>query len=298
MLVIGVFSTRPSHMIFEQASRLGMGSRCLLVVSKPADPPQQSDKMIFTLFFLLISLHLALADVCSMLALVNTERARAGRGPLVADTRLTRAAEIHSNAMLAARTMSHQLPGEADPFQRIRNQGAQFSTAGENVAAGQQGEAEVMQSWMASSGHAQNILGSQFNVFGYGRAGNYYTQKFAYVDNVQNACGSGNPQPGPQPTVPSAPPPPARVESSVPAAPTPVPISSPPPQDDGHHNPATPVNPSELVTVVTVVTVVPAPTPNHKVNFRLKKCRLVCWQRGGRVCRWKCQRTRNGKNQH
>ncbi|MGN0579072.1 MAG: CAP domain-containing protein, partial [Ruminiclostridium sp.] len=46
--------------------------------------------------------------------------------------------------------------------------GIRYGAAGENIAAGQRSASEVMESWMNSSGHRQNILSSNFRKIGIG----------------------------------------------------------------------------------------------------------------------------------
>ena len=53
---------------------------------------------------------------------------------------------------------------------RIRAEGYQFWTAGENIAMGQRDPAAVMNSWMNSSGHRANIVKTGFKDVGFGIA--------------------------------------------------------------------------------------------------------------------------------
>lgn len=48
-------------------------------------------------------------------------------------------------------------------------------TVGENIAAGQQTPAEVMNAWMNSQGHRENIMNSSFGQIGVGvvKGGSY-----------------------------------------------------------------------------------------------------------------------------
>src|SRR5665811_1836964 len=69
-----------------------------------------------------------------ILRLMNQARAQAGLAALVMDGALNAAAQAHGREMLQRGTLSHQLPGEADLMARLRQSGAHFSRAGENVA--------------------------------------------------------------------------------------------------------------------------------------------------------------------
>ncbi len=119
-------------------------------------------------------------------ALVNQERAKAGLGALKCDPLATKVAHDYSQLMCDKGQMGHNVGG-TDPFQRMQSAGIKFMTAGENVAAGQQTPAAVMQAWMNSSGHRANILGNYAyigvgyvpcNSGGSWYGGNYWTQDF------------------------------------------------------------------------------------------------------------------------
>ncbi|MFC4083337.1 CAP domain-containing protein [Amycolatopsis samaneae] len=113
--------------------------------------------------------------------LVNGERAKAGCGPVSAESRLATAAQKHSDDMSARDYFSHNTP-EGVPFdQRIRDAG--YSKPGaENIAKGATTPAKVMQMWMNSSGHRANILNCSLTRLGVGVAtdGWYWTQDFGY----------------------------------------------------------------------------------------------------------------------
>ncbi len=89
---------------------------------------------------------------------VNSHRAQAGQGALSINSRLTAAAQGHSDYMAREQIMAHVGAGSTDGGQRISNAGYRWTTWGENVAAGQKTPAEVMAAWMNSSGHRANIL--------------------------------------------------------------------------------------------------------------------------------------------
>ncbi|MFE9933011.1 sigma-70 family RNA polymerase sigma factor [Streptomyces sp. NPDC005533] len=117
-----------------------------------------------------------------VLALVNTERAAAGCGPLKEDPQLRAAAQGHSDDMAARDFFSHTNPDGADPGQRTTSAGYRWSTYGENIAKGQQTAQSVMDSWMKSPGHRANILNCSFKDLGVGvhqgAGGPWWTQNF------------------------------------------------------------------------------------------------------------------------
>lgn len=94
------------------------------------------------------------------------------------ESRLTAAAQKHSEWMRANNRMSHDQNGR--PFtDRIKAEGYPHGYAGENIANGYRTADSVFQGWMNSPGHRQNILNTNFREVGFGRAGNYWTAVFA-----------------------------------------------------------------------------------------------------------------------
>ncbi|MGW4808733.1 CAP domain-containing protein, partial [Kitasatospora sp. NPDC004272] len=117
-----------------------------------------------------------------VLDLVNSERAKAGCGPLGANAKLATAALRHSEDMAARNFFDHTNPDGAGPQQRIDAVGYAWSGWGENIARGQKDAAAVMDSWMNSSGHRANILNCGFTELGVGvhlgTGGPWWTQDF------------------------------------------------------------------------------------------------------------------------
>ncbi len=63
-------------------------------------------------------------------------------------------------------TMTHTGSDGSSAGDRIALAGFSASTWGENVAAGYSSTAAVLDGWMASSGHRDNILGDGFTAIG------------------------------------------------------------------------------------------------------------------------------------
>jgi uncharacterized protein YkwD len=119
----------------------------------------------------------------AVLDLVNDQRAKAGCRPLVANGTLVTVARAHSADMAARNYFSHDDPEGRSPFDRMRAAGYAGRTMGENIAAGYQTPAAVMDAWMNSAGHRANILNCAFAEIGVGHAtggsfGAYWTQDF------------------------------------------------------------------------------------------------------------------------
>ncbi|MEV6951270.1 CAP domain-containing protein [Streptomyces sp. NPDC051183] len=118
--------------------------------------------------------------VAAVLSLVNQERAAAGCPAVTINATLSKAAQAHSEDMAAHSNMSHTGSDGSDPGQRITRAGYAWSTYGENVAYGYSTPEKVMEGWMNSPGHRQNILNCSFKEMGIGLAqpNNYWTQAF------------------------------------------------------------------------------------------------------------------------
>lgn len=102
-----------------------------------------------------------------VLDLCNQERAAVGAPPLSYDIPAERAAKAHSNDMAQRGFFDHVTAEGWQPSDRLRATGATgYVNSGENIAAGQQSPAEVVQAWMNSPGHRANILNPDFTHLG------------------------------------------------------------------------------------------------------------------------------------
>ncbi|UNZ15853.1 sigma-70 family RNA polymerase sigma factor [Streptomyces sp. 891-h] len=116
-----------------------------------------------------------------VLAITNTERAKAGCRPLKADDRLTRAAQLHSEDMSANNYFDHTSQDGRTFSDRAKAQG--YRTPGaENIAKGQASPEDVMAAWMKSEGHRANILNCDLTTMGLGLAegDRTWTQLFGF----------------------------------------------------------------------------------------------------------------------
>ena len=96
-----------------------------------------------------------------MLNIINAERTKQGLPSLKWDNSLATGAKIRAKELLIS--FSHNRPDGRDPFTVIQGS---YSNAGENIAAGQKSNSEVMNSWMNSAGHRANILSSNYTKVG------------------------------------------------------------------------------------------------------------------------------------
>lgn len=100
--------------------------------------------------------------------LANQERQNAGCAPLTVDNRLMAAAQAHSEDMALNDFFSHTSLDGTEFWERILAQGYNFSIAGENIAAGYPTPQDVMDGWMNSQGHRDNILNCGYQDIGVG----------------------------------------------------------------------------------------------------------------------------------
>lgn len=120
--------------------------------------------------------------------LVNVERKKAGKKPLIVNYSLQDAAWAHNEHMVASKCFNHVGCGDGDPGSRVKKTGYQAETTGENIAQGQKtpqivvnGEpcsadnqafcmhpcsAGFCNGWMQSPPHRANILRADFTDIG------------------------------------------------------------------------------------------------------------------------------------
>jgi len=120
---------------------------------------------------------------------VNQVRQREGLIPLRRDGAVDRVARAHSRDMVARGYFAHETPEGLTPPDRLARGGVSgISLAGENVGLTSRGDPnrEIVEGWLASPVHRQNLLAPVFNVTGIGiaRAADgtfFYTQLYVTV---------------------------------------------------------------------------------------------------------------------
>lgn len=145
---------------------LGLHDYFILVVNRddteqptapeqPAEPEQPADEQS--------------GYAAQVAALVNDERAAEGLAPLQTNDLLQQAAQ--QRAQEIAEVFAHDRPDGTSCFTVLTEYGVSgYSTAGENIAAGQGNPETVMNSWMNSPGHRANIMNGDFDTIGVGCA--------------------------------------------------------------------------------------------------------------------------------
>ncbi len=108
-----------------------------------------------------------------LLVLTNKEREANGLPSLKLSNELSVAAEGKANSMLSENYWSHESPSGVTPWVFIKNAGYNYTFAGENLARGFTNTQEVIDAWMASPTHKQNMLSGNYKEVGFAiRTGN------------------------------------------------------------------------------------------------------------------------------
>jgi uncharacterized protein YkwD/S1-C subfamily serine protease len=114
-----------------------------------------------------------------MLDAVNKEREKENVAPLTWCRNLAAAATSHAQDMAKRGFYDHDTPEGLDPTDRAERSGY-GGGAGENIAAMQRSVVEVIDAWMNSEGHRENILDSSYLHFGFGIASGRYEGMTGY----------------------------------------------------------------------------------------------------------------------
>jgi len=93
-----------------------------------------------------------------LLAEINVVRERNGLGLLRADRKLAMAAMDHAVDMAERDIFDHRAPDGAGLVSRIARVGYNYSHVAENIAAGHERPASVVETWLLSDGHRRNLL--------------------------------------------------------------------------------------------------------------------------------------------
>lgn len=99
-----------------------------------------------------------------VIELVNAARTKEGLSPLTKDTTLTNLSNIRSKE--TATLFSHQRPDGTSWSMVLKQNNVSYTSAAENIAAGQNTPEAVVKEWMNSPSHRANIMNSKYNKIG------------------------------------------------------------------------------------------------------------------------------------
>ncbi len=115
------------------------------------------------------------AYIKQVVELVNREREKAGLSTLTIHNGAANAAAVRAKEIVSS--FSHTRPDGTSFATALKDQNVSYRYAGENIAWGQKTPEEVVNAWMNSKGHRENILNSRFTSIGVGlyeQNGTYY----------------------------------------------------------------------------------------------------------------------------
>ena len=138
-----------------------------------------------------------------VLTLTNHARASARRcgdqwfaaaGPLILARELNAAATVQATDMARRQFLEHRGSDGSSPSDRVTRAGYAWKTVGENIALGPESAAEVVNGWLASAGHCENIMDARFTVMGLAVASSTGSKPALYWSQVfARPRGSGKP---------------------------------------------------------------------------------------------------------
>ena len=167
--------------------------------------------------------------------LTNDERSDLSKAPLRRNVTLDAAAQMKANHMARNEYFSHYAPDGTSPWYWFNQAGYTYAHAGENLAIHFTDSTEVVDAWMNSPTHRENIVNGNFTEIGVGTAkGEYEGYETVYVVQLFGA--------------PAAPAP--VVAAAAAAKPTPTPTPTPTPEPESTPTPA----PAPVTTEVPEIT--------------------------------------------
>ncbi|MBM3251089.1 MAG: hypothetical protein FJZ07_02550 [Candidatus Nealsonbacteria bacterium] len=128
--------------------------------------------LILSSVFYQIQIDKFLANITQTLVIeeINPVRASYGLSHLKTNEKLTQAAQLKAEDMLARNYFSHTGPEGEPPWFWLEYVGYQYIAAGENLAIDVNDPIVLRDAWMASPSHAKSILNSYFTDIGIGVA--------------------------------------------------------------------------------------------------------------------------------
>jgi uncharacterized protein YkwD len=105
-------------------------------------------------------------SAAALVEAMNRERAAAGLAPLRLNETLSAAADDRMRDMFAKHYFEHVSPDGIDPFTWAEKRGYDYRAIGENLAVGYRRASDVVDGWMHSAGHRENVMGRDFEEIG------------------------------------------------------------------------------------------------------------------------------------
>ncbi|MFA7252626.1 MAG: CAP domain-containing protein [Candidatus Paceibacterota bacterium] len=102
-----------------------------------------------------------------ILRLTNIEREKKSLNPLLSNSMLDRVADLRLDDLFDNQYFAHESPDNKSVSDLARKNNYSYSLIGENLALGNyDSDEEIVEAWMASTGHRANILNSKYEELG------------------------------------------------------------------------------------------------------------------------------------
>lgn len=101
-----------------------------------------------------------------IIELTNAQRIKSGLGPVVENEALDKAAKLKGQNMIEENYWAHFAPSGKSPWDFILGAGYKFTYAGENLAKNFQTDEDVVNAWMNSPSHRDNLLNTHYKDVG------------------------------------------------------------------------------------------------------------------------------------
>jgi uncharacterized protein YkwD len=195
-----------------------------------------------------------------VIELTNEERLENDTQPLVRNPVLDEAARMKAEHMAANEYFSHYSPDGVSPWYWFDEAGYVYAHAGENLAIHFTDSSEVVDAWMDSPTHRENIVNRQYTEIGVGTAkGTFEGYDTVYVVQLFGTPGVSAPVADPAPPAPQPVAAPVEPEVVTNVVPEPILLADTPTA------PPAPVEETEPVVITETIPVpvpVAAPTPD------------------------------------
>jgi uncharacterized protein YkwD len=131
-----------------------------LIIAAPFSPPDaDAERDVATQVLRLVNAARASPRLCG-------QRRQSAAPVLTLDAALSAAARDHAQDMLRYGYFDHVGRDGSTPGTRVAARGYRYRLVGENIAEGPQSPQEVVQGWLDSPGHCQNIMEARFTDLG------------------------------------------------------------------------------------------------------------------------------------
>ncbi len=106
-------------------------------------------------------------SVSELLDETNAARTKLGETPLVLDEKLSKAAALKAEDMIADQYWAHTSPDGAEPWKWLGDVEYNYAQAGENLAKGFSASDAVVNAWLNSAEHRDNVLKADYADVGF-----------------------------------------------------------------------------------------------------------------------------------